>query len=50
VAGDVLLPARLVGALQVRLDRGQQARLDEASAIELGFPHEALHRLGYTNT
>jgi aryl-alcohol dehydrogenase-like predicted oxidoreductase len=39
-----------LGALQVSLDRGQQARLGEASAIELGFPHEALRRLGYTNT
>ena len=37
-----------LGALQVELDPGQQARLDEASAIELGFPHEALRRLGFT--
>ena len=35
-----------LGALQIRLDPGQHARLDEISAIELGFPHEALRRLG----
>lgn len=37
-----------LGALQVTLDPGQQARLDEVSAIELGFPHEALRRLAST--
>jgi aryl-alcohol dehydrogenase-like predicted oxidoreductase len=37
-----------LGALQVKLDPGQQAKLDEVSAIELGFPHEALRRLGFT--
>jgi aryl-alcohol dehydrogenase-like predicted oxidoreductase len=42
-------PAQLddnLGALDVELDPGQRARLDEASAIDLGFPHEALRRLG----
>ena len=34
-----------LGALQLRLDPEQQARLDEVSAIELGFPHETLRRL-----
>src|SRR5262249_30839037 len=29
-----------VGALDVRLDDAQRRRLDEASAIELGFPHD----------
>ena len=38
-----------LGALQVGLEPGQQARLDEVSAIELGFPHEALRRLGFTS-
>jgi aryl-alcohol dehydrogenase-like predicted oxidoreductase len=37
-----------LGALQVKLDPEQHARLDEVSAIELGFPHEALRRLGFT--
>lgn len=35
-----------LGALQTDLDPGQRARLDEASAIDLGFPHETLRRLG----
>jgi len=35
-----------LGALDVQLDPGQQTRLAEVSAIELGFPHEALRRLG----
>ena len=35
-----------LGALDVQLAPAQQARLDEVSAIELGFPHDALHRLG----
>lgn len=34
-----------LGALQVELDADQQARLAEASAIDLGFPHEALRRI-----
>jgi aryl-alcohol dehydrogenase-like predicted oxidoreductase len=38
-----------LGALQIELDPGQLARLDEASAIDLGFPHETLRRLGYAN-
>ncbi len=33
-----------LGALQVDLDRQNLARLDEASAIDLGFPHEFLER------
>ena len=37
-----------IDLLQVTLDPGQQARLDEVSAIELGFPHEALRRLAST--
>jgi aryl-alcohol dehydrogenase-like predicted oxidoreductase len=37
-----------LGALQVKLDPRQQARLDGVSAVELGFPHEALRRLGFT--
>lgn len=35
-----------LGALDTRLDAGQQARLADVSAIELGFPHDALRRLG----
>ncbi len=35
-----------LGALQVEINPGQRARLDQVSAIELGFPHEALRRLG----
>ena len=35
-----------LGGLDIQLDPRQQARLDEASAIELGFPHTALRRLG----
>jgi aryl-alcohol dehydrogenase-like predicted oxidoreductase len=37
-----------LGALQVELDPRHQARLDEMSGIELGFPHQALRRLGFT--
>ncbi|MFI7120506.1 aldo/keto reductase [Amycolatopsis sp. NPDC049868] len=33
-----------LGALEVELTASQLARLDEASAIELGFPHELLAR------
>ncbi|MFL6072320.1 MAG: aldo/keto reductase [Mycobacteriales bacterium] len=36
-------------SLRVELDPEQRVRLAEASAIELGFPHEALRRLGYAN-
>lgn len=35
-----------LGALDVELDPKQQARLAEASAVDLGFPHETLRRLG----
>lgn len=45
-------PAQLddnLGALQVELVAEHQARLEEVSAIDLGFPHEALRRLGLTN-
>jgi aryl-alcohol dehydrogenase-like predicted oxidoreductase len=38
-----------LGALEVELDAKQQARLEEASAIDLGFPHETLRRLGVTS-
>jgi aryl-alcohol dehydrogenase-like predicted oxidoreductase len=34
-----------LGALQVQLTPEQQARLDEASVIELGFPHDTLRRI-----
>lgn len=33
-----------LGALEVTLDEGQQARLQAASAIDLGFPHDFLAR------
>lgn len=33
-----------LGALEVSLDEGQRARLQAASAIELGFPHDFLAR------
>ncbi|MGK3960648.1 aldo/keto reductase [Sorangium sp. So ce118] len=33
-----------LGALDVRLTDGQRARLDQASAVELGFPHDFLAR------
>jgi aryl-alcohol dehydrogenase-like predicted oxidoreductase len=36
------------GALDIELDLEQQARLEEASAIDLGFPHGTLRRLGLT--
>jgi aryl-alcohol dehydrogenase-like predicted oxidoreductase len=38
-----------LGALQAQLDAQQQVRLGEASAIDLGFPHETLRRLGFTS-
>lgn len=31
-----------LGALDVRLDKGQWVRLDVVSKIELGFPHDLL--------
>ena len=37
-----------LGALGIDLDPGQQARLAEVSAVDLGFPHEALRRLAAT--
>jgi len=33
-----------LGALEVNLDEGQRARLQAASAIDLGFPHDFLAR------
>jgi hypothetical protein len=42
------MPANL-GALQVELDPKQQARLADASAIDLGFPDESLRRLDLTS-
>ncbi|MFJ4655379.1 aldo/keto reductase [Nocardia sp. NPDC088792] len=33
------------GALDAELDAKHQARLAEVSAIDLGFPHEALRRM-----
>ncbi|WP_437285004.1 aldo/keto reductase [Sorangium sp. So ce406] len=33
-----------LGALDVRLTDGQRARLEQASAVELGFPHDFLAR------
>jgi aryl-alcohol dehydrogenase-like predicted oxidoreductase len=33
-----------LGALEVMLGEEQQARLEAASAIELGFPHDLLRR------
>ncbi|HEU5030914.1 MAG TPA: aldo/keto reductase [Spirillospora sp.] len=35
-----------LGALDIELDAGQRARLDEASVVDLGFPHETLRRFG----
>lgn len=37
-----------LGALDVELSPEQQARLASASDVDLGFPHEALRRLGAT--
>jgi aryl-alcohol dehydrogenase-like predicted oxidoreductase len=39
-----------LGALHVELDAEQQARLAEPSAIDLGFPHDALRRMGFTSS
>lgn len=38
-----------LGALKVELDPTQLSTLDEASAVDLGFPHETLRRLGLEN-
>jgi aryl-alcohol dehydrogenase-like predicted oxidoreductase len=38
-----------LGVFDVALDSKQQARLAEASAVDLGFPHETLRRLGYAS-
>jgi aryl-alcohol dehydrogenase-like predicted oxidoreductase len=37
-----------LGALEVALDSKQQARLAEATVIDLGFPHESLRRLAFS--
>ena len=45
-------PAQLednLGVLDLALDPKHQARLAEASAVDLGFPHETLRRLGYSS-
>ncbi|WP_345152839.1 aldo/keto reductase, partial [Nonomuraea rubra] len=34
-----------LGALEIELDTGQRARLDEVSAVDPGFPHDILGRL-----
>ncbi|MEV0294087.1 hypothetical protein [Nocardia sp. NPDC050710] len=34
-----------LGALEVSFDAAQLARLDQASAVDLGFPHDFLARL-----
>lgn len=36
-----------LGALEVEFDQHHQEQLDAASAVDLGFPHEALRRFGY---
>ncbi|HEV2782678.1 MAG TPA: aldo/keto reductase [Actinophytocola sp.] len=38
-----------LGALELELDADHLSTLDEASAVDLGFPHETLARLGLTN-
>jgi aryl-alcohol dehydrogenase-like predicted oxidoreductase len=38
-----------LGVFDVTLDLQQRARLAQASAVDLGFPHETLRRLGYTS-
>jgi aryl-alcohol dehydrogenase-like predicted oxidoreductase len=38
-----------LGALQLDLDPDHLSTLDKASTVDLGFPHETLHRLGLTN-
>jgi aryl-alcohol dehydrogenase-like predicted oxidoreductase len=45
-------PAQLddnLGVFDVTLEPEHRARLAEASAVDLGFPHESLRRLGYEN-
>ena len=37
-----------LGVFGISLEPEQRARLAEASAVDLGFPHESLRRLGYT--
>jgi aryl-alcohol dehydrogenase-like predicted oxidoreductase len=37
-----------LGALQLELDPDHLSTLDEASAVDLGFPYETLRRLGLT--
>jgi aryl-alcohol dehydrogenase-like predicted oxidoreductase len=37
-----------LGVFDVTLDPAQQARLAQASEVDLGFPHETLRRLGYS--
>jgi hypothetical protein len=34
---------------QLELDPDHLSTLDEGSAVDLGFPHETLRRLGLTN-
>jgi aryl-alcohol dehydrogenase-like predicted oxidoreductase len=36
-----------LAALEVEFDQHHQEQLDAASAVDLGFPHEALRRFGY---
>jgi aryl-alcohol dehydrogenase-like predicted oxidoreductase len=38
-----------LGVFDVTLDEKQQATLAQASAVDLGFPHETLRRLGYAS-
>jgi aryl-alcohol dehydrogenase-like predicted oxidoreductase len=38
-----------LGALEVELDQHHQEQLNAASAVDLGFPHEALRRFGYAH-
>lgn len=38
-----------LGVFGISLEPEQRARLAEASAVDLGFPHESLRRLGYTS-
>lgn len=38
-----------LGALQLELHPDHVSTLDEVSAVDLGFPHDTLRRLGITN-
>ncbi len=38
-----------LGVSSISLEPEQRVRLAEASAVDLGFPHESLRRLGYTS-